>query len=81
MKYQCRECSFNIDGDVKIIQQVLEHEKTHPKHESDFALDDGTKPACSFCGCDVDHNATIKAFRHITYEDVIGNKIGEEHVQ
>lgn len=75
MKYHCKECEFEAEGESKIIHDILEHEKTHPKPEIEMK-DDGTKPPCSFCGCKVDHNIDLNAidacgfpFKHVTYVD------------
>lgn len=75
MKYHCKECDFEIEGESKIIREVLEHERTHPETEKEIK-DDGTKPPCSFCGCKVDHNfgdiTSIDLcgipFKHISYD-------------
>ena len=66
MKYHCKECDFEAEGESKIIHDILEHEKTHPQPEMEMK-DDGTKPPCSFCGCKVDHN-----IHDITAEDLVG---------
>lgn len=76
MKYHCKHCDFIADGDAKVIQLILDHEKTHPMIEKEIT-EDGTKPPCSFCGCDIEHNRSITPldlcgipFKHITYDDV-----------
>lgn len=80
MKYNCPECEFSVEGDSKITKLILDHERTHPKKTTDV-VDDGTKPPCSFCGCDVEHESEDKKsvkpldlcgipFKHITYDEV-----------
>ena len=80
MKYHCKHCDFVADGDAKVIQLILDHEKTHPMVEKEIT-EDGTKPPCSFCGCDIEHkfehNRGVTPldlcgipFKHITYDEV-----------
>ena len=80
MRYSCKQCDFTIDGDAKVIQSILDHEKTHPIVEKEIT-EDGTKPPCSFCGCDIEHKFEQSKgvtpldlcgipFKHITYDDV-----------
>ena len=33
MKYHCRDCKFNWEGNSDTFQKVLDHEKTHIKNK------------------------------------------------
>jgi len=60
LKYNCPFCDFTIEGDSKIAKQIVEHDKTHPENSAEGCeykgiTEIGTKPKCSWCGCDQDH--------------------------
>ena len=58
MHYNCKHCSWIIEGQTQILEQILIHEKTHPENNisnKKYEEPDGKKVKCHMCGCDTDH--------------------------
>lgn len=58
MKYNCRYCSWFIEGQTQIIDEILTHEKTHIENHINsikYVESDGKRIKCRMCGCDTEH--------------------------
>jgi hypothetical protein len=63
MKYNCRYCEWEYDGQFKN-GVIVEHDSTHPENSIDSFIarhkenNDDIQKYCSHCGCTEDHEHT-----------------------